>query len=119
MNETDAGVHIDVRTDATVVSIHGRLDLSGVDDVEDRFHSAASDARRLVVDLSDVDYISSSAIRMILGKSRVVRSNGGQMVLCRLQPLVSRVFEMTRLNKIIPVLATVDEAVQELRRQVP
>lgn len=119
MNGTGTRFNTDETTDVTVVSFHGRLDLDGVDEIEEQFRAVAADALRVLVDLREVDYVSSSAIRMILGKMRSVRSNGGQMALCRLQPLVHKVFEMTKLDSLIPIHTTRAEAVEDLRRRVP
>jgi len=118
MNKAGARLQIDESNDVTVVAFHGRLDLEGVDEVEEAFRAAAPGARRLVIDLNEVDYVSSSAIRMFLSKARKIRSDGGQLALCRLQPLVHNVFQATKLFQILPIVTTRDEAVEQLRRVV-
>ena len=105
--------------DIPVLAISGRLDMSGVESIEERFRSAAPEATRVIVDLGEVDYLSSAAIRLILEKSRDLKSREGNLALCRLQALVAKVFEIARLEQVFPILATREDAVAKLKELVP
>jgi anti-anti-sigma factor len=54
-------------------------------------------ARHVVVDFQCVTYLSSSSFRPLLSLLREVKTQGGRMVLCNLQPFVHEVFAATRL----------------------
>ena len=108
---------VSLEDDVAIVEISGRLDMEGVQEVEDRFLRGTSGARHVVVDVSGVDYASSTALRMFIGKARAVQDAGGTMVMCRLQPLVRNVFHLACLDRIFPVLDTRDQALARAREQ--
>jgi anti-sigma B factor antagonist len=66
---------------------------------------------RLVADMSAVNYISSSGLRVLLTARRQARSRGGDVFLCSLQPRVREIFEMVGFMSVFGIYATCDEAV--------
>ena len=66
---------------------------------------------RLVVDLSDVDYISSAGLRVILLAGKKAKAAGGALVLAGLQPTIRDVFEISGFLRLFDVTETRAEAV--------
>jgi anti-anti-sigma factor len=58
---------------------------------------AHSGTARVVVDLQQVESLSSVAFRPLLSLLKQVRSAGGRLVLCGLRPDVASVFHITRM----------------------
>jgi len=87
--------------------------------VQPAFHEATPPSGRLVVDLAEVEYVSSSGISLMISKARSLGASGGKLALCRLRPLVRQVFTMTRIDTILPIAATREEALDLLRQLVP
>jgi anti-anti-sigma factor len=56
-----------------------------------------SGAKKMVLDLRNVQYLSSVAFRPLLSLRRKLVDTGGQMVLCNLSPEVEEVFHAVRL----------------------
>jgi anti-anti-sigma factor len=54
---------------------------------------------RIVVDLSAIDYLSSSGVAILVGLKRRVDLQHGKLVLCRVQPLVYDLLRVMRLNQ--------------------
>src|SRR5262249_19720195 len=69
------------------------------EEMRDEFLTVCSQtaAANVVLDLQRVVYISSAGFRPLLSLLREVRTRGGRMVLCGLQPLVQEAFAITRL----------------------
>lgn len=89
----------------------GRLDTQGVDRVEARFGAAVvPGAHKTVVDLSQVTFLASLGIRMLISTARSLSRKGGKIVLYGATPAVHEVIETTALQEIIPVAATEEEA---------
>src|SRR5581483_9343559 len=89
-----------------VMSIKGEIDISTAGTFESEL-ARAVDAKSLVVDLSKCRYLDSSAISAIF---RVHRKSGGRMRLVVTNKMVRRVVEVTKLDTIIPVYSSLEEA---------
>jgi anti-sigma B factor antagonist len=72
-------------------------------------------APRVVVDLSAIDYLSSSGIAVLVGLKRRVELQNGKLVLCRVQPLVCDLLGVMRLNQYFTIAADENEALALLR----
>ncbi len=87
--------------DTYVVSLHGELDLDGAPAVEEELLRAErSDASSIVVDLSRLQFIDSTGIRLIVMASK--RCEDGRLTLLRGPKQVHRVFEITDLADRLP-----------------
>jgi len=86
------------------VSLIGRLDTPGVDQIETQLtaHLVPRGARA-IIDLSQVSFVGSGGIRMFITIARALSRRGGKLALYGAQPLVTQVLETTSLNEIVPV----------------
>jgi anti-sigma B factor antagonist len=86
------------------VALAGRLDTAGVASIETRLTAqVVPRAARAIVDLSQVDFVGSLAIRMFITIARTLGRHGGKLVLYGAQPLVAQVFTTASLHNIVPV----------------
>ncbi len=89
--------------DEHVIALTGELDLDGAERVEQELLRAeATDARRIVLDLSDLRFIDSTGIRLILAADARSRADGDRLVLIRGPQAVQRVFELTGIVDLMP-----------------
>lgn len=94
----------------TRLALRGRLDTPGVDQVETKFSAALTHGGHGVVDMSEVTFLSSMGIRMLLTAAKTAARRGGRMVLVGPQPLVKQSLEHAALDEILPVAPDVDGA---------
>src|SRR5215831_5250830 len=93
------------------VRIAGRLDTQGVDRVETRLlASLVPGANSAIIDLSQVDFIASMGIRMLVSAARNLRSRQAMLAVYGAPERVNEVFETVVLGKIIPICSTEAEA---------
>src|SRR5262245_43334491 len=93
------------------VTFAGRLDTPGVDRVETRFISSLVPVgNSAIIDLSQVDFVASMGIRMLVSAARTVRARQATLAIFGAQEQVKQVFEAVSLNKIIPIFETEAEA---------
>ena len=69
---------------------------------------------KLVVDFTNVQHMSSSALGMLITLHKRVREKGGQLRMCCIQPAIYEVFVITRLNEIFKILPTRQEAMETI-----
>jgi len=96
---------------ATVLSAAGEIDIHTAPDLRARLGELEkSGARTIVVDLSGVDFLDSSALGTLVGVNKDLQADGGVLRLVCAKPSILRVFEITRLSEVIPVFDTVERA---------
>jgi anti-anti-sigma factor len=99
----------------TVLSLHGRFDAAAAPDAESVFKDLINEnLNQVVVDLADVEYISSGGLRVMIMLAKSLDKSGGALRLCALSPFVSEVFELTNLNNRYVLCDTRAEAVTSL-----
>lgn len=97
--------------DFRVVSLSGRIDAATAPEVNRIVREAIHNGgKQIVVELRDVTFLSSSGLRALLLLSRELRREGGDLVLCALQPQVAEVFHLTGFDKIFQLHHTREEA---------
>lgn len=75
----------------------------------------ADDVNKLIIDLSEVEYCDSSGLSSILLAYRILQSNEGHIRLAAPNKSVRNLIEISQLNRILPILASVEDAVNELK----
>ncbi len=99
----------------TCVRLSGRMDSQGVDRMETRFTAALVAAgRNGIVDLSQVSFLASMGIRLLITSARALQSKGAKMVVFGAGELVQGVLENVALDQIIPVVVSEQQALQQL-----
>ncbi len=103
-----------VFNNALVVNVAGRLDQDHCDafrqELAPLLVSAAVEARAIVLDLAELEYISSAGLRCFMLAAKEVKANEGTIVVASLQPMVDEIFKISRFDLLIPVFPTVRAA---------
>ena len=92
--------------DELVVFLGGEMDLSTAPRLRDCFHAQLAEplrTARVVIDLQDLDFIDSTGLSALLSAQDRVRDSGAELVLRSPGARVSRVLEMTGLDKAFTV----------------
>lgn len=72
---------------------------------------------RLAIDLSKTFHVSSQALGLLVAFRRQLNAGGGKLVLFGANAAVKKVFEITRLAALVPILDDQDAAVAFLKRE--
>ena len=77
--------------------------------------------KKVVLNLSQVTFIDSGGVGALIRLSRVLRSGGGDLVLCQLSPFVHQVLKVTTLLRVFQVYLSETEAIHSFstRSAVP
>jgi len=102
----------------TVLRLNGSLDQGELTDVEKSFHAATDEqGAAVILDLSNVDYLSTPAISMFLDAAKSLKGAGGRIIATGPQPRVGEVLRRLRLDAFLPVTGSVDEGVKRLAKK--
>ena len=104
-----------VENDVLVFEIKGRLDAATAPVAEETIkESMAEDTNRLLFDLSQLEYLSSGGLRVILGAAKEIRRREGKVALAALTQYVYEIFEVSGFTAMIPIKDTVEEGLKDL-----
>ena len=99
------------KDDIVLVELLGRLDELATGEVEQAFLAVLDDgASRVLLDLSNVEYVSSSGLRVLLMLLRALKQKEGLLKLCGLSPFVAEVFDISNFHTLFEVHADQDAA---------
>jgi anti-anti-sigma factor len=95
---------------AVVVVLGGRLDSEAVEELHPQIQDLyRAGMRKFAFDLSGLDHAGSLGLRLLVGLQKQVKGQG-RVVLCGSNDAVRAMFQMTKLNDILPEFPTRDEA---------
>jgi anti-anti-sigma factor len=88
---------------SVALAVAGDLDTGGADRLRAQLDDATAPARRLVLDLSQVEHLSSAALAVLVAAHRRLRDGGGALVVRDPSPAVVRVLRVSGLHRVILV----------------
>ena len=96
-----------------IFKLNGRLDSNTSQGFEKKLFQAISDgSKSVVVDFSDLDYISSAGLRVILKATKAIKREDGRIMLCSMQDYVKEVFEIAGFDSFLPIVSTMDDVLK-------
>jgi len=98
-----------------VIAARGEIDLFTAPELKQVVTDAiASGERRVVIDLTDVSFPDSTALGVLIGAVKRLRSRGGALAIVNTEPSITKTFEITGLDQIFTILPDRDEALAAL-----
>jgi anti-sigma B factor antagonist len=109
------GIRLAREENAVVVSIRGELDAFDVDELAEAFAAADHDGRRaLVIDLSRVSFMDSTALGLVVRTVNEIADRGGSTRVVLPETSARRIFEITTLDRVLPVAESRADALRDL-----
>jgi len=100
---------------ALVVSVAGRMDAVSAPEFERKLGDRINEGEvNFIIDLSELDYISSAGLRSMLVTAKKLKAKDGQILLAALKDTVKEVFEISGFSSIIPIYESVETALAQI-----
>jgi anti-anti-sigma factor len=97
----------------TIISVKGRIDAVTAPRLEKNlFDLIAQGETALLLNLQELDYISSAGLRSILSAAKQLKAKSGELFIAGLQGSVRDVFQMSGFYTIFRIFELVEEALQ-------
>ncbi|ADB35364.1 anti-sigma-factor antagonist [Kribbella flavida DSM 17836] len=109
---TDLSIHIDHSGPHPLVRLSGDVDIDSSDELTDALKAVLAEigARPLVLDLTEVEFMDSSGLGVLVGAHKEATAQGGTLILAAPHPRVAKILRITKLHKVFTVSPSVDEA---------
>jgi len=103
---------------ALVLTVAGRLDQDNCEsfrrNLAPQIDTAIQGALTIVLDLSELEYVSSAGLRCFMLAAKETKLHDGRIVVAALQPMVAEIFQISRFDMLIPVFPTVRAALESI-----
>ena len=97
--------------EACVLDFSGNLDTNTSIDAEKSINSLmAEGADRILFNFADLNFITSSGLRVLLSTAKKLKASGGKMKICGLNQTVQEVFDISGFGSILSLAANEEEA---------
>jgi len=114
-------VNFDIKTeflgdDSYVISLAGEVDLYTAPEFKQQLLEVIQQgAKQVVVDFTDTTFIDSTTLGVLVGGVKRLRTNDGQLSLVCSDRNITKIFEITGLDRVFTIYPTRDEAVTKLQ----
>jgi len=102
--------------DLLIVRVEGALDTNSSGQLESTLVQLLDrGARRIILELTEMDYVSSVGLRVFLASLKRLKANDGRLVLSGLNDEVQEIFDMAGFSPLFEIVASLEEARSSLK----
>ena len=106
INKSEAG-------EVKVVGLVGNLDTNTSQEAENHLNELiAEGAKKILINLKELNYMSSAGLRVLLATTKKIKSVGGELRISDLNEMVDEVFEISGFSMIFSVFDTQEKALE-------
>ncbi len=113
-------MNFDIKTeqlddDAYVISLAGEVDLYTAPEFKQQLLEVIGEGGKdVIVDFTNTTFIDSTTLGVLVGGVKRLRPNGGRLSIVCSDPNITKIFEITGLDRIFPIYPTRAEALEQL-----
>ena len=113
-------MNFDIKTDrldgdACVIALSGEVDLYTAPEFKQQLLEVIGQgSKEVIVDFSNTTFIDSTTLGVLVGGVKRLRPNGGRLSLVCSDRNITKIFEITGLDRVFTIYPTRDEAVAKL-----
>ncbi|MBQ3181690.1 MAG: anti-sigma F factor antagonist [Clostridia bacterium] len=110
-------IKVNIRKNTVLASLYGELDHHTAKEVKTLIEEVIKNnqVNNLVLDFSNLSFMDSSGIGVIVGRYKLISSLGGRIAIVGAKGNVKRLLYMSGINKIVEVFDCTDHALKSLQ----
>ena len=118
-------MNFDIKTeqlndDAYVISLAGEVDLYTAPEFKQQLLEVIGQGgKEVVVDFSNTTFIDSTTLGVLVGGVKRLRPTGGSLALVCTDQNISKIFEITGLDRVFPIYKSREEALENVGTAQP
>lgn len=98
-------ISTETQENLVLLQLEGRIDTATSPQFELAVQPHTAGATRLLIDLAQVNYVSSAGLRVFLMTAKKLQKTGGSLVLCAMPPAVREVFDIAGFSRMLRIEA--------------
>lgn len=116
-NRLHMEINVISKPSAEIIVIKGRLDVTTTQDLEKTFTDLfAQGKNKMLIDCTELDYISSAGLRTLLTAAKNSKKVNGKIVLTNLNANVKQIFEISGFTSIFDIFDSMANAIASLEQ---
>ena len=98
-----------------IISITGRIDTANARVIEAKLNEVVDESMpKIIINLTAVDYISSSGLRVLLAAFKRQGQKNGSLIIVSNKPSVENIFNITGLDRVFIIYKSEEDAIRSL-----
>lgn len=108
-------IEVKKESDVTIVRPNGRMDFNALMEFNALLNKTVQGgAKKLLLDFSDLEYLSSSGIRTLVDCQKQVDAQKGTLAFCALNSQIKELFQVVQLDKVFKIYPSEFEALDAM-----
>ncbi|MDD5067236.1 MAG: STAS domain-containing protein [bacterium] len=105
--------NVNDKPDMAIVNLKGRLDVFYSSEIETELGKLIqAGKKKLILSLNDIEYLSSSGLRVFIAVSRKLKEINGQLKLIKLNETAKKIFKIVELIDMFDIYETEEDAIR-------
>jgi anti-sigma B factor antagonist len=105
-------VNLKTQNNILIIKVNGSIDSNTAPEIQEKVLEASADSKNVIIDLSEVDFVSSAGLRVILMIYRQIKSKDGKVVLVGVSEEIEDVMTVTGFANFFEMVDTVENALK-------
>ncbi|URA10950.1 STAS domain-containing protein [Thermospira aquatica] len=105
-----AGFQVTKTGNVVVLKISGEMDAHTAPQMDKALKEAIAQGNKIVLDVSQMTYVATAALGVLIANNNVVKTKGGKIVIAGMLDKIRKVFDTMGFSKVFPIASSVDEA---------
>jgi anti-anti-sigma factor len=98
-----------------IMSLNGRFEPATSAKFEEKSTAIINEGeRKILIDFSNLDYINSAGLRVILMVAKNLKKSGGNLALFGMKDHIKEIFDMTGFSSIITIVKTEEDGIKKI-----
>lgn len=107
-------VNIEKKNDITVIDIKGRLDANTAPELQKKITEIVNQGEfNLIMKFTDLTYISSAGLRILITTVKMLKAEQGKLVLCEMQDSIYEVLKISGFTNIFNIQDNEQDAIAQ------
>ena len=112
-------VYTEQRDGVSILNLGGRIDASNSGQVHERIMDEIEEGRNaIVIDFSEVSYISSAGLRILVHASKTLMRNSGAFSICSVNKNIEKIFQISGLTGLFDIRSDVQASIDAINQKL-